>query len=84
MDIVIIATKTCHHRPHLVRMCESLGVPYDVKFAEDHPALCTEYEVRESPVVVVGDSVVFRKTLEKEMPSLDDVRAWVALDLDSA
>lgn len=61
MDVMIIATKACTHRPHLEKELESLHIPYRVYFTEDHPDLVEKFSIRHSPNLIVDDEVVFRK-----------------------
>ena len=61
MDVMIIATKACTHRPHLEKELESLHIPYGMYFIEDHPDLVEKFSIRHSPNLIVDDEVVFRK-----------------------
>jgi hypothetical protein len=61
MDVMIIATKACTHRPNLEKELESLHFRYRVYFVEDHPELVEKFAIRHSPNLIVDDEVVFRK-----------------------
>ena len=61
MDVMIIATKDCSHRPNLEKELETLRIPYRVYFAEDHPDLVEKFAIRHSPNLIVDEEVVFRK-----------------------
>ena len=61
MDVMIIATKACTHRPDLEKELESLHIPYRMYFVEDHPDLVEKFSIRHSPNLIVDDEVVFRK-----------------------
>jgi glutaredoxin len=61
MDVMIIATKACSHRPKLEKELESLQISYRTYFVEDHPALVEKFSIRHSPNLIVDDEVVFRK-----------------------
>lgn len=58
MDIIIAATKSCHHRPILSRELTRWGVNYRVMYFEDHPELTEKYGFQTSPLVIVNEEVV--------------------------
>ncbi len=60
MNVIIIATKTCSHRPTLERELQELKIPHQVMYVEDHPDLVEKYHIRHSPNLLVGDEVAFR------------------------
>ena len=75
MDVMIIATKACMHRPQLEKELVSLQIPYRVYFVEDHPDLVQKFGIRHSPNLVVDDEVVFRKQpTEIELHGFFDAR----------
>ncbi len=43
MDVMIIVTKACSHRPNLERELESLHIAYRMYFVEDHPDLAAKF-----------------------------------------
>ncbi len=61
MNVMIIATKACSHRPNLEKDIESLHIPYRRYFVEDHADLVEKFSIRHSPNLIVNDEVVFRK-----------------------
>ena len=60
MDVIILATKACSHRPNLEKELESLHVSYRVCFVEDCADLVERLSIRHSPNLIVDDKVVFR------------------------
>ena len=60
MNVKIIATHTCSHRPNMEKELSDLGVAYEVLYAEDHPEVVARYHIRHSPNLVVNDEVVCR------------------------
>jgi len=58
MEIIIGATKTCHHRPILEEQLQDAGLPYEVKFFEDHPEIIEKYHLKTSPLLIVDNKVV--------------------------
>lgn len=70
MEVKIIATRSCSHRPDLERELRDLKVPYEVIYVEDCPEMVARYGIRHSPNLVVDDQVVFRS-----LPSEDELRA---------
>ncbi|MFZ5659285.1 MAG: glutaredoxin family protein [Pseudomonadota bacterium] len=61
MDVQIIATKGCTHRPNLEKELRDLGIPHQVVFVEDHPEVAARYHIRHSPNLVVDGQVVFTR-----------------------
>ncbi len=74
MDVKLIATKTCTHRPNLEREFRDIGVPYRLVFIEDEPQLAAEYHIRKSPTVVVDEEVIF-----SGQPTEGELRALLAM-----
>lgn len=60
MNVKIIATRSCNHRPNIEKELTDLGVPYEVVYVEDHPDVVTQYAIRHSPNIVVDDEVLCR------------------------
>jgi hypothetical protein len=61
MDVMIIATKACTHRPDLEKELEALHIPYHMCFVEDCADLVEKFSIRHSPNLIVDDEVVFRR-----------------------
>ena len=49
MNVKIMATKACSHRPNLEKELTELQVPYELVFVEDDPEAAARYAVRHSP-----------------------------------
>lgn len=60
MDILIVATKTCQHRPMVEQELQRANLPYTVKYFEDHPELIEKYQSKHSPLLIVGEKVIAR------------------------
>ncbi len=60
MNVIIIATKTCSHRPIMERELQELGIEYNVVYVEEDPNIVTRYSIRHSPNLVIDDEVVCR------------------------
>jgi len=60
MNVLIIATKSCSHRPTMEKELQELGVEYDVVYAEEDPQVIEKYAIRHSPNLVIDDEVVCR------------------------
>lgn len=58
MNIRIIATKTCSHRPELEKQLQEAGLQYKLMYFEDHPELIETYKLKTSPLLVVDHKVV--------------------------
>lgn len=59
MDVLIIATKDCSHRPILEKKMQEMDVDYTVKYVEDDPETMRKYQIRNSPNLVVDNELVF-------------------------
>jgi len=66
MDVKIIATKECAHRPNLEHELQQLGVEYELIFVEDAPDVVKQFNIRHSPNLVLDDEVVFRSQPSEE------------------
>ena len=82
MKIVIVATKTCNHRPMLERRLQAMGVPYSVEYVDDHPELIERYDVQRSPNLVVNDQVVFRPSPTRSLPTETELDGYLKLNND--
>jgi len=60
MEIYIIATMSCSHSANLKHALEDLGKKCEIKYAEDHPELVEQFQIRTSPNLVIDNKVVFR------------------------
>lgn len=60
MNVQIIATHQCSHRPNLERELGELGIPFEVIFIEENPEYIARYQIRHSPNLVVDGHVVCR------------------------
>jgi len=59
MNIEIVATRHCSHCQNMERALRSLGVLYDVLYAEEQPELVRQLGIRGSPNLVVDRRLVF-------------------------
>jgi len=57
MEILIAATKTCHHRPLLEKVLQEAWLPYKVNYFEDHPEIFEKYQLKHSPLLIVDEKV---------------------------
>lgn len=74
MNVKIIATKSCSHRPNLEHELQQLGVEYELIFVEDAPDVARQFNIRHSPNLVLDDEVVFRS-----QPSEAELKAALGL-----
>ena len=58
MNIKIVATKTCTHRPKLEEQLQDAGLKYELKYFEDHPELIDVYNLKTSPLLIVDEKVI--------------------------
>lgn len=60
MNIKIVATRSCSHRPNVEKELDDLGVSYEVLYAEENPELIARYSIRHSPNIILDDVIVCR------------------------
>jgi len=77
MDILILATKNCSHRPTLEKGLQDLGVNYQVKYVEDDPDAMEKYQIHNSPNLVVDGNLVFRASPLKSLPSDSELKDYI-------
>ena len=75
MNVIVVATKTCHHCPDLNRLLNDFGIPHIVQYAEKNPELVKKYLIAKSPTIIVDDEVVFRG-----MPPISDLKKFFKID----
>lgn len=71
MQVILAVTKTCEHCPLLEQELIKLGVPYSVRYYEDHPEMVGKYKIKQSPVIIVDDKVIFHG-----MPSISELEKF--------
>ena len=82
MNVIIVATKTCSHRPILERQLRELEVPYTVQFVEDHPEIVQKHDIYQSPNLLVDDQIVFRKRGDGPLPSPSELKQILNLNYE--
>ncbi len=60
VKVLLVATKSCTHRPNLERELKKLRIDYRLVFVEEEPDVARKYAIRQSPVLLVNDEIVFR------------------------
>ncbi|MEX0601659.1 MAG: thioredoxin family protein [Rhodothermales bacterium] len=60
MDLLIIATKTCHHRPDMERWLQEMGLEYHTVYVEDEPRQAEHFGIQHSPNLIIDDELIFR------------------------
>lgn len=73
MQVQIIATKDCNHRPILERELQNTDTEYDLLFVEDHPDMADQYSIRNSPNLLINGEVVFRAKPGRSLPAEDEL-----------
>ena len=58
MNVKVIATRRCSHRPNLERELKVLGVAYEFVFIEDQPELVWSMDIRHSPSLAIDGEVL--------------------------
>lgn len=60
MNIKLIVTRSCNHRPNIEKELNDIGVGYEVLYVEENPDVVAKYGIRHSPNIVVDDNVICR------------------------
>lgn len=79
MDVLIIATKDCNHRPLVEEQLKKINIPYEVQYVDEHPDLIKKYEAHSSPNIIVNGEVVFRANHERSLPTDEELKKIGAL-----
>jgi len=77
MDILIVATKTCHHRPLIEDELNRANLPYTLMYFEDHPELIEKYQSKHSPLLIVDDQII-----SKTIPGTNQIQELMDRYLD--
>ncbi len=77
MEILIVATKTCNHRPLLEKVLQEAWLPYNVMYFEDHPEIFEKYQLKHSPLLIIDEKVE-----SVGMPKIDEVNKIKARNKD--
>jgi len=77
MHVLILATKDCSHRSVLEKRLQGLGLNYQVKFVEDDLEAMKKYQIHNSPNLIVNDTIVFRASPTKSLPSDAELKNYV-------
>ncbi|MBL1215781.1 MAG: thioredoxin family protein [Ignavibacteriae bacterium] len=77
MDVLIIATKDCSHRPILEKKMKEMDVEYTVKYVEDDPETMRKYQIRNSPNLVVNEELVFSPSPDRSLPSDEELKNFI-------
>jgi len=60
-EILLFATKTCPNCKIAAALLDKAGIAYTKVYAEDEPALCEQYGIKQAPTLVVTDGENFNK-----------------------
>ncbi|MBK9099473.1 MAG: thioredoxin family protein [bacterium] len=77
MEILILATKDCSHRPILEKKLKEMSVNYQLKFVEDDSKAVDEYQIRNSPNIIIDGKVVFRASPEASLPTDEELKNYL-------
>ncbi len=77
MNVLILATKNCSHRPTLEKSLNDLGVTYQVTYVEDDPEAMEKYQIQNSPNLILNGEVVFRASPTKSLPSNKELKNYL-------
>lgn len=73
MDVLILATKNCNHRPILEKQLNKMGVSYRVVYFDDYPHLIRKFSVHHSPNLVINGKPVFKAKPGKSLPTEEEL-----------
>ncbi|MBD3290203.1 hypothetical protein GF337_15460 [candidate division KSB1 bacterium] len=73
MDIKIIASRNCDQRRVLQKRFKKINVPIVTLFIEEDPELVQEFDVMETPNIVINGEVVYRGNAGKPLPTIPEL-----------
>ena len=79
MNVRIIATEDCNHRPLVEERLKKMNIPYEVQYVDEHPELVKKFGAHSSPNIIVNDVVVFRANHERSLPTEEELKKIVAI-----
>ena len=79
MDIFILATKGCNHRPLLEQQLKKLNISYKVRYVDEHPELIKKFRAHSSPNLIADGEVVFRGDCDRSLPTEGELKKLFAL-----
>lgn len=77
MEILILATKDCSHRPILEKRLQEMDVNYKVEYVEDEPEEMKKYQIHNSPNIIVNGNLVFRASPNQSLPSDKELKNFI-------
>ena len=75
MNVLIIATENCNHRPLVEERLKKLNIPYQVRFIDSHPERVEKFEVSSSPNIIVDEEVIFSGDCGQPLPTEGELKA---------
>ncbi len=78
MDVLILATKNCSHRPLLEKKLQEMNVNYQLQYVEDDPEAMKKYQIHNSPNLIVDGNLVFRASPLKSLPSDNELKDHIS------
>ncbi|WP_445666595.1 thioredoxin family protein [Fodinibius sp. AD559] len=75
MEVLILATKDCNHRPLVEERLKKMGISYEVRYVDEHPKLVEKYEAHSSPNIIVDGEVVYRGDYGDPIPTEDELKS---------
>jgi len=78
MDILILATKGCNHRPLLEQQLKKLNISYTVRYVDEHPELVKTFRVHSSPNLIADGEVVFRGDCDRPLPTEGELKVIIS------
>lgn len=67
MNVLIIATKSCHHRPEMERWLREMDLDYHIVYIEDEPERAERFQIQHSPSLIIDEELIF-----EGMPSFEE------------
>jgi glutaredoxin len=69
MNVFILVTKDCNHRPLVEEQLKKMNVSYEVRYVDEHSELVKKFGAHSSPNIIVNGKVAFRANHERSLPT---------------
>ncbi|MCH2450050.1 MAG: thioredoxin family protein [Gracilimonas sp.] len=75
MNVLILATENCNHRPLVEKQLKKMNISYEVQYVDKQPELIRRFSIFSSPNIIVNGEIAFRANEERSLPTKADLEA---------
>ncbi len=74
MNVLILATENCNHRPLVEKQLKKMNISYEVQYVDKKPELIRRFSIS-SPNIIVNGKIAFRANEERSLPTEAELEA---------